>query len=87
MTKRIKHRGYYSNCLPGETKTFDDGTLYTVSPKGNWLRQTERKSKKAAHRAAVKAKKENKELDKRSKELDKKIQASAQNLLSTGELK
>lgn len=75
-----KQRRYYENCIPGESKNLD-GTLYLVSPNGNWLRQTERKSKKASHRAAVKAKKESKELD------NKKIEAAAQNLLSTGELK
>lgn len=75
-----KQRRYYENCIPGESKNLD-GTLYLVSPNGNWLRQTERKSKKASHRAAVKAKKESKELD------NKKIEAAVQNLLSTGELK
>lgn len=68
-------RRYYSNCLPGESKNLD-GTLYLVSPNGNWLRQTERKSKKAAHRAAVKAKKEKKSVEK-----------AAQKLLLTGEVK
>ena len=82
----VKERKYYGNCIPGESKNLN-GTLYLVSPNGNWLRQTERKSKKASHRAAVKAKKESKELNKKSKMLDKKIEAAAQNLLSSGELK
>lgn len=81
-----KQRRYYENCIPGESKNLD-GTLYLVSPKGNWIRQTERKSKKAAHRAAVNAKKESKLLDKKSKDMDKKIKLAAQNLLLNGEVK
>ena len=62
---------YSAEHIPGETKHLD-GATYIVSPKGNWVRQTTRKSKKAMHREAVAERLEKKRIEKLCKKLDVK---------------
>ena len=65
-----KERQYYSNCIPGDGKILGD-TKYLVSPKGNWLRQSLKISKKAFHLIEVKQLREKKEASLKLRKLEK----------------
>ena len=63
---------YLPTHIPGDTKELD-GTMYIVSPKGPWIRQTSRVSRKASHRAEVKARKEKKAASKAFDKLENSV--------------